>query len=79
MKQLLTYFSFGRNRVLSPQSTHVSVLGLNALLVESPKTLTEGFGAETHAAICQGVSNKDVSFNLQDSYGLWGKGALLTW
>lgn len=57
------FFSLGRNRVLSPQSTHVSVLGLNALLVESPKTLTEGFGTETHTAICQGVSNKDVSFH----------------
>lgn len=43
------------------QTSHASVLGLNALLVESPSSLIENFGAETQAAICQGLSHQDVS------------------
>ncbi|THC89850.1 hypothetical protein EYZ11_010690 [Aspergillus tanneri] len=48
-----------KSRVLTAHITHASVLGLNALLVESPTSLTEHFAAETHSVICQGVSNKD--------------------
>lgn len=42
------------------QASHASVLGLNALLVESPSSLMENFGDETHSAICQGVSHQDT-------------------
>ncbi|KAF5859173.1 translational activator of GCN4 [Aspergillus alliaceus] len=49
-----------KNRVLTPHLTHGSVLGLNALLVECPSSLTENFGAETLSVICQGVTNKDT-------------------
>jgi hypothetical protein len=48
-----------RNRVLTTHFTHASVLGLNALLVESPTILTENFAAETHSIICQGIAHKD--------------------
>lgn len=40
---------------------HASVLGLNALLAESPATLAENFPDETLSAICQGIAHKDVS------------------
>lgn len=53
---------FLRNRVLTAQATHGSVLGLNALLVDSPSSLLENFGDETHATICQNVKNQDVRF-----------------
>ncbi|KAL5364855.1 armadillo-type protein [Aspergillus floccosus] len=49
-----------KNRVLTTHFTHASVLGLNALLVESPTILTENFAAETHSIICQGIAHKDV-------------------
>ncbi|RDH35615.1 60S ribosomal protein L19 [Aspergillus welwitschiae] len=48
-----------KNRVLTATPSHASILGLNALLVESPSSLTEHFSAETQALICQGVTNKD--------------------
>ncbi|KAB8067613.1 armadillo-type protein [Aspergillus leporis] len=48
-----------KNRVLTTHHTHASVLGLNALLVESPSSLTETFATETLSVICQGVTNKD--------------------
>ncbi|GKZ36456.1 translational activator of GCN4 [Aspergillus brasiliensis] len=48
-----------KNRVLTATPSHASILGLNALLVESPSSLTEHFSAETQAMICQGVTNKD--------------------
>lgn len=50
-----------RNRVLSTHFTHASVLGLNAVLVESPSLLPENFPAETPSIICQGIAHKDVS------------------
>lgn len=53
-----------RNRVLTTHFTHASVLGLNALLVESPTILTENFAAETHSIICQGIAHKDVSSSI---------------
>jgi hypothetical protein len=48
--------------VLTSHMTHASILGLNALLVDSPLSLTEHYAAETQSIICQGVSNKDVSY-----------------
>ncbi|KAH1839292.1 hypothetical protein KXX54_003123 [Aspergillus fumigatus] len=48
-----------KNRVLTSHMTHASILGLNALLVDSPSSLTETYTAETQSIICQGVSNKD--------------------
>jgi hypothetical protein len=50
--------------VLTSHMTHASILGLNALLVDSPLSLTEHYAAETQSIICQGVSNKDVSYSL---------------
>lgn len=47
--------------MLTSHMTHASILGLNALLVDSPSSLTETYTAETQSIICQGVSNKDVS------------------
>ncbi|KAE8163123.1 armadillo-type protein [Aspergillus tamarii] len=48
-----------KNRVLTMHPTHASILGLNALLVDSPSSLMENFAAETISVICQGVTNKD--------------------
>ncbi|PYI28244.1 ARM repeat-containing protein [Aspergillus indologenus CBS 114.80] len=48
-----------KNRVLTANISHSSILGLNALLVEAPSALTEHFATETQAVICQGVTNKD--------------------
>ncbi|KAF7131418.1 hypothetical protein CNMCM5793_004589 [Aspergillus hiratsukae] len=48
-----------KNRVLTSHMTHASILGLNALLIDSPSSLTENYAAETQSIICQGVSNKD--------------------
>ncbi|KAJ9309219.1 hypothetical protein DTO217A2_1157 [Paecilomyces variotii] len=49
-----------KNRVLSTHFTHASVLGLNAVLVESPSLLPENFPAETPSIICQGIAHKDT-------------------
>ncbi|PYH40127.1 putative translational activator [Aspergillus saccharolyticus JOP 1030-1] len=48
-----------KNRVLTANVSHSSILGLNALLVEAPSALTEHFAVETQAVICQGVTHKD--------------------
>ncbi|KAL4807002.1 armadillo-type protein [Aspergillus unguis] len=48
-----------KSRVLTPNVSHASILGLNALLVESPSSLTEQFATETQNLICQGVTHKD--------------------
>ncbi|KAL2811203.1 armadillo-type protein [Aspergillus granulosus] len=48
-----------KSRVLTSNSSHSSILGLNALLVESPGSLTEHFATETQNQICQGVTHKD--------------------
>lgn len=50
-----------RNRILAGHFSHASVLGLNALLAESPSSLIDNFPDETPAAICQGIANNDVS------------------
>ncbi|KAL1954209.1 hypothetical protein VTO42DRAFT_1527 [Malbranchea cinnamomea] len=49
-----------KNRILTTQFTHSSVLGLNAILAESPELLAEQFAEETPAIICQGIKHKDV-------------------
>ncbi|KAL5335026.1 armadillo-type protein [Aspergillus crustosus] len=48
-----------KSRVLTSNFSHASILGLNALLVEAPSSLTEQFAAETQNLICQGVTHKD--------------------
>ena len=47
-----------KQRALTSRFTPASVLNLNAILVESPKALTENFGQETPAIICQGIDSK---------------------
>ncbi|EAW06304.1 translational activator GCN1 [Aspergillus clavatus NRRL 1] len=65
-----------KNRVLASHMTHASILGLNALLVDSPSSLTENFAAETQSIICQGVSNKDP-FIAENSVLAAGKSLLI--
>ncbi|KAL4792882.1 armadillo-type protein [Aspergillus venezuelensis] len=48
-----------KSRVLTPNFSHASILGLNALLVDSPSSLTGQYAAETQNLICQGVTHKD--------------------
>lgn len=50
-----------RNRVLTTHYTHLSVLALNSILAESPKSITDRFPDETLSIICEGVKNKEVS------------------
>ena len=55
-------FSLIKNRVLSPHFNQSSVLALNAVLVESPTSLTEtAFAEDLPQAISQGMSSKIVS------------------
>ncbi|PHH78429.1 hypothetical protein CDD82_3049 [Ophiocordyceps australis] len=50
-----------RNRVVTTQMTHSSVLALNAVLVESPDALLQGALAdELPELLCQGMANKNV-------------------
>lgn len=49
-----------KNRVLTNHFTHASVLALNAVLLESPATLTDTFPEETPAIIRQGIASKEV-------------------
>lgn len=61
-----------KNRVLSGQFSHASVLGLNALLAETPNTMLEHFAEETPSAICQGIANKDVSkYESKSAFIFW--------
>ncbi|PYH95398.1 60S ribosomal protein L19 [Aspergillus ellipticus CBS 707.79] len=48
-----------KNRVLAANMSHASILGLNALLVESPSSVTETYSDETLAVITQGLTHKD--------------------
>ena len=48
-----------KQRVLTPNPNHASVLSLNSALLESPASLTESFPQETLAIICQGIGSKD--------------------
>jgi hypothetical protein len=51
-----------KNRVLPSHFSQSSVLALNAVLVESPTSLTEAYFAEDlPQLICQGMSSKNVS------------------
>lgn len=49
-----------KTRVMMADMTHSSVLSLNAVLVDSPVSLTEGFAQETPALICRGIKNKQA-------------------
>ncbi|KAM5435678.1 translational activator of GCN4 [Microsporum canis] len=49
-----------KNRILSTQLTHQSILRLNAILVESPALLSENFRSELPSAICHAIKNSDV-------------------
>ena len=48
-----------KQRVLTSEASHSSILCLNAVLASSPSTLTTPFPQETISAICQGIGNKD--------------------
>jgi hypothetical protein len=45
-----------RNRVITQPPTEASVLALNAVLVESPLSLTQEYLSETRSALCQGIT-----------------------
>ncbi|KAI5304344.1 translational activator of GCN4, partial [Ascosphaera pollenicola] len=47
-----------KNRVVTTNLTHSSILNINALLVESPSTLADQFASETVNVLCQGISSK---------------------
>ncbi|KAI9736804.1 MAG: translational activator of GCN4 [Claussenomyces sp. TS43310] len=50
-----------KNRVMTTQFSHASVLALNAVLLESPKSLTESsFAEDLPGLICQGISSKNI-------------------
>lgn len=49
-----------KTRVMMTNMTHASVLGLNAILVDSPASLTEGFAQETPVLICHGIKSKQT-------------------
>ncbi|KAK2778996.1 translational activator of GCN4 [Emmonsiellopsis sp. PD_33] len=49
-----------KSRVLPPHPTHSSILGLNAILLESADLVLEKFATETTAAICHGMASKDT-------------------
>lgn len=51
-----------KNRVVTSHFTQSSVLALNAVLLESPESLTEGaFADDLPEVICQGMASKNVS------------------
>lgn len=51
-----------KNRIMTTHFTQASILALNAVLVESPESLTEGsFADDLPAVICQGMASKNVS------------------
>ncbi|KMU75536.1 translation activator GCN1 [Coccidioides immitis RMSCC 3703] len=49
-----------KNRVLTSHYTHLSVLALNSILAESPRSITDTFPDETLSTICEGIKHKDV-------------------
>jgi hypothetical protein len=54
-----------KNRVMASHFTQSSVLALNAVLQESPSSITEGaFADDVPTVICQGMSSKNVSVAL---------------
>jgi hypothetical protein len=51
-----------KNRVMTTNFSHSSVLALNSVLLESPQSLTESvFAEDLPTLICQGISSKNVS------------------
>lgn len=51
-----------KNRVVTTHFTQSSILALNAVLLESPTSLTEGaFAGDLPEVICQGMASKNVS------------------
>jgi hypothetical protein len=51
-----------KNRVMTTNFSHASVLALNSVLLESPQSLTESaFAEDVPTLICQGISSKNVS------------------
>lgn len=54
-----------KNRVVTTHFTQASVLALNAVLLESPSSLTEtAFANDLPEVICQGMANKNASIAL---------------
>ncbi|KAL6712825.1 translational activator of GCN4 [Lecanora helva] len=49
-----------KTRVLASHITHASVLSLNAVLLETPTSVTDYFAHETPAVICQGIKHRDT-------------------
>jgi len=57
-----------KNRVTTTHFSQASVLALNAVLLESPSSLTESaFAYDLPGVICQGMASKSVSINLSRS------------
>lgn len=50
-----------KSRVLTSQMSKNSALAINAILKESPETLTKTFGSETVSTICRGVGSSDAA------------------
>jgi len=56
-----------KNRVMTTHFSQSSALALNAVLLESPSTLTESaFADDLPEVICQGMASKNVSCTLYD-------------
>jgi hypothetical protein len=54
-----------KNRVVTTHFSQASVLALNAVLLESPSSLTDtAFADDLPTVICQGMSSANVSFPL---------------
>ncbi|EEP76014.1 60S ribosomal protein L19 [Uncinocarpus reesii 1704] len=66
-----------KNRVLTTHYTHLSILALNSILAESPKSISDDFPDETLSIICEGIKNKDV-FIAENSVLAAGKYLLTT-
>ena len=49
-----------KTRVLTTNITNSSILSLNAILCDSPASLTEGFAQETPLLICHGMKSKQT-------------------
>jgi len=50
-----------KSRVLSMHQTKLSILALNATLLESPIKLTQTFARDTVSTICKGIASSEVS------------------
>ena len=61
-----------RSRVITQPLTEASVLALNAVLVESPSSLTEDYVTDTRSVVCQGITARST-FIQQNSVLASGK------